>query len=369
MAQVVSADVDAARREFQRHEERERGTMPQYTDEVYLTPCTTMKDKSASMARILCYPILGLFGLHHFYLRRRFFGWVYLCTFGLFFLGWLIDWFRIGKLVKQCNEHISEARGRGHWIHSKKYPGYLSPKQFSDVLILWLPPTGLFGLHHFYLGRTRYGIFHACTLGFFGVGWIVDLFRLSYMVEKANTDIKLMKKGVRVGEDPYVTSDAYLLAIPLGLFGLHHFYLYNKSRGILFLCTLGVFGVGWLTDLVQMTLIVKEANKKRQMRERLQHALANGVEPSPNAIVLNVVASGNPGFQGDGDVGPRVGEHPAGLTVNLPEAPPPYRADAAEGHSTIAIGGETAGPSSAASHEGAAGAAEVVEGIPPKQDH
>lgn len=42
---------------------------------------------------------------------------------------------------------------------------------------------------------------------------------------------------------------AYILWIFLGLLGFHKFYLGKIGWGILYLFTLGIFGIGWLIDL------------------------------------------------------------------------------------------------------------------------
>lgn len=42
---------------------------------------------------------------------------------------------------------------------------------------------------------------------------------------------------------------AYLLWFFLGLFGVHKFYLGKIGVGILYLCTGGLFTIGWFIDL------------------------------------------------------------------------------------------------------------------------
>jgi len=45
---------------------------------------------------------------------------------------------------------------------------------------------GFAGLHRFYLGKPLSGLAYFCTFGFFGIGTILDLMRMSEMVEAAN---------------------------------------------------------------------------------------------------------------------------------------------------------------------------------------
>ncbi len=51
---------------------------------------TITSDKRKWTAYWLCL-FLGLFGVHRFYVGKRFTGVIYLCTLGLLFVGWLHD--------------------------------------------------------------------------------------------------------------------------------------------------------------------------------------------------------------------------------------------------------------------------------------
>ena len=84
-------------------------------------------------AYILCFP-LGLFGAHHFYLRRYGFGVLYFCTFGLLGCGFVADLFRMPWLVKETNKRLT----------SERRAGLAPPKSLSDTYVLWFP-FGLFG--------------------------------------------------------------------------------------------------------------------------------------------------------------------------------------------------------------------------------
>ncbi|XP_071498751.1 uncharacterized protein [Diadema antillarum] len=272
-------------------------------------------ERSFVLTAILLYSPLGIFGCHHFYLNNLFLGFVYSSTMGIFGIGWVVDWFRIWFLVRDCNEVIREARERGHWLVSHKYPGILRKMSVIDAYLLWLPPFGLFGIHHMYLGRVRYGLFYTATLGLNIFSWFMDLFRIPFLVWKANKEVKLLKQGGSLDPPRYSLLDAYLLHMPLGLFGLHHFYLRNYSRGILYLFTLGVFGLGWLADLFQMPLLVNEANKNLDLQERVGYVInAQGVMPATTSTVI-VVTNNTPNDQ------------PNRYNV---EPPPPYAPQAPE---------------------------------------
>lgn len=46
---------------------------------------------------------LGIFGVHRFYLGKWITGLLYLCTGGLFFVGYLFDFLRLNEIVSERN--------------------------------------------------------------------------------------------------------------------------------------------------------------------------------------------------------------------------------------------------------------------------
>ena len=52
------------------------------------------------------------------------------------------------------------------------------------------------------------------------------------------------------GYAPKKKTVALLLAIFLGYLGIHRFYVGKNGTGILWLLTLGLFGIGWVTDII-----------------------------------------------------------------------------------------------------------------------
>ncbi|XP_063674084.1 uncharacterized protein LOC134811246 [Bolinopsis microptera] len=116
---------------------------------------------------------LGFTGLQHFILKRYACGFYFLFTFGGLGVGWLMDLFRIHLLTESYNL-------KGYQRMSR-----ITDHQLTDAYIYCLP-FGFLGLHHFYLSRPKWGIFYLMTLGNFGVGWITDIFRLKGLVQNSN---------------------------------------------------------------------------------------------------------------------------------------------------------------------------------------
>lgn len=46
----------------------------------------------------------------------------------------------------------------------------------------------------------------------------------------------------------------------LGMFGVYYFYLGWIMYGVMYLCMLGLFGVGYLVDLIWVLFFVKDVN-------------------------------------------------------------------------------------------------------------
>jgi len=45
---------------------------------------------------------------------------------------------------------------------------------------------------------------------------------------------------------------ALLLCIFGGVIGLHHFYAGNIGKGLLYICTVGIFCIGWILDIIKI---------------------------------------------------------------------------------------------------------------------
>lgn len=53
----------------------------------------------------------------------------------------------------------------------------------------------------------------------------------------------------------------YLLWV-FGFLGAHRFYYGKKVSGVIYLCTLGLLGVGWLFDLFWMPVLARSARRR-----------------------------------------------------------------------------------------------------------
>lgn len=122
--------------------------------------------------------------------------------------------------------------------------------------ILWI--FGFLGAHRFYYGRQISGLIYFFTLGLFFIGWIVDLFLIPSMSEEA--DIRYHK-----GETDFTI--AWVLLTFLGIFGVHRMYMGKWISGILYLCTGGVFLLGYLYDLWTLNEQVSLINGEQQRKE------------------------------------------------------------------------------------------------------
>ncbi|MEI6783432.1 MAG: TM2 domain-containing protein [Verrucomicrobiota bacterium] len=120
--------------------------------------------------------------------------------------------------------------------------------------VLWF--FGFTGSHRFYYGKPISGTIWFFTVGLLFVGWIIDLFLVPSMARQADR---------RYVTGPKDYSVAWILLTFLGVFGVHRFYLGKWGTGILYLVTLGIFGIGLVYDFWTLNAQISELNLSKQV--------------------------------------------------------------------------------------------------------
>jgi TM2 domain-containing membrane protein YozV len=114
--------------------------------------------------------IFGFMGSHRFYYGRPISGTIYFFTFGLIFIGWLIDLFLIPGMDESADGRYKSG-----------------PIDFN---ICWLLLTflGVLGIHRFYMGKILTGILWLATGGFFMLGVLYDFWTLNEQISEVNAN-------------------------------------------------------------------------------------------------------------------------------------------------------------------------------------
>ena len=121
--------------------------------------------------------------------------------------------------------------------------------------VLWI--LGFTGSHRFYYGKPVSGTIWFFTAGLLLIGWLVDLFLIPSMARRADQ---------RYAAGPIDYSLAWILLTFLGVFGIHRFYLGKWGTGLLYLVTVGLFGIGLIYDFWTLNSQISELNLRKQTK-------------------------------------------------------------------------------------------------------
>lgn len=112
--------------------------------------------------------VFGFLGAHRFYFGRPISGTVYLFTFGLLGIGWIIDLFLMPRLEAEADRSFAAG-----------------PINYTAAWIL-LVFIGPLGLHRFYLRKPFTGLLYLLTFGVFLLGVIYDWWTMNDQISRAN---------------------------------------------------------------------------------------------------------------------------------------------------------------------------------------
>lgn len=143
--------------------------------------------------------------------------------------------------------------------------GYAESHSVAVGYLFWL--IGFTGAHRFYYGKTITGAIWFFTLGLFGIGWLVDVFLIPAMNREAG-------QYFYPGQTDY--SVAWILLMFCGGFGIHRFYQAKFFTGLLFLFTFGLFGIGYVYDVLTMNEQISEQNSDSIRHESMPQTHMHG---------------------------------------------------------------------------------------------
>lgn len=144
-----------------------------------------------------------------------------------------------------------------NFAHDHQYVGSGSFSRMSESpshpifvgYLFWI--LGFTGAHRFYFGKPLTGTLWFFTGGLLLLGWIVDFFLIPAMAKEAD-------ERFPPGRIDYAI--AWLLHLFLGIFGVHRFYMGKIFTGVIYLCTGGLFGIGYIYDTLTLNEQIAEVN-------------------------------------------------------------------------------------------------------------
>ena len=115
--------------------------------------------------------IFGFLGAHRFYFGRPVTGTIWLFTFGLLFVGWIIDLFLIPSMDREADLRFRTGK--------------------IDYSITWILLTflGFFGIHRFYMRKWFTGVLYLFSLGLLGIGVLYDFWTLNNQITVRNAEL------------------------------------------------------------------------------------------------------------------------------------------------------------------------------------
>ena len=148
-------------------------------------------------------------------------------------------------------------RTRGTTLERGREFAYGPPSTHSMAVgyLLWFF-GGILGAHRFYYGKPVTGTIWFFTGGLLLIGWIIDFFLIPDMDRQAD-------RRYAIGPIDYSVAWVLMSTFGLsGLFGLHRFYMGKWITGVIWLCTVGLFGIGLVYDYWTLNGQIDEINRR-----------------------------------------------------------------------------------------------------------
>lgn len=112
--------------------------------------------------------IFGFLGAHRFYYGKPVTGTIWFCTFGLLFIGWIVDLLLIPSMDREADLRF-----------------HAGPLDYNVAWIL-LTFLGAFGVHRMYQGKWITGLLYLVTFGLLGIGVLYDFWTLNTQLSVRN---------------------------------------------------------------------------------------------------------------------------------------------------------------------------------------
>jgi TM2 domain-containing membrane protein YozV len=137
---------------------------------------------------------------------------------------------------------------------------------------------GWFGVHRFYFGKRLGGALFALAFAAVSAAWLIRHFTLhdrpgapgligfaaiaaAWLIDGLLVPRMRRQSARRYQVGRYSYTVAWLLLVLLGVLGAHRFYLRRWGTAVLYLCSLGVFGLGIVYDLFVLNDALSDANE------------------------------------------------------------------------------------------------------------
>ncbi|MGQ7247795.1 NINE protein [Halomonas sp. V046] len=133
------------------------------------TPVLQSEDTHSKVVGYLLW-LFGFLGAHRFYYGKPVTGTIWFFTFGLFFVGWIIDLFLIPAMDREADLRFRAG-----------------PTNYTLAWVL-LTFLGVFGIHRFYQGKWITGIIYLCTGGLFLIGILYDFWTLNDQISLKHSE-------------------------------------------------------------------------------------------------------------------------------------------------------------------------------------